>query len=90
MLQQPGMGFLRRAVIDLFGKGRAPYEAAVEEYGDTNAIVEAFAEKYEVALDEDDAEASMTALLAAVPADAAVEYIVQDEETLETETLSAE
>ncbi len=74
----------------LFGKGRAPYEAAVEEYGDTNAIVEAFAEKYEVALDEDDAEASMTALLAAVPADAAVEYIVQDEETLETETLSAE
>ncbi len=74
----------------LFGNGRAAFEEAVEEYGDTNAIVEAFAEKYEVELDEDDAEASMAALLAAVPGDATVEYIVQDEETLETETLSAE
>ena len=74
----------------LFGNGRAAYDEAVEEYGDTNAIVEAFAEQYEVELDEEDAEATMTALLAAVPGDATVEYIVQDEETLETETLSAE
>ena len=74
----------------LFGNGRAAYDEAVENYGDTNAIVEAFAEKYEVELDKEDPEASMTALLAAVPADGAADYIVQDEETLETETLSAE
>ena len=74
----------------LFGNGRAAYDEAVENYGDTNAIVEAFAEKYGVALDEEDPRASMNALLAAVPADATVDYVIQDEETLETETLSAE
>ena len=74
----------------LFGNGRAAYDEAAEEYGDTNAIVEAFAEKYGVEIDEEDPEASMTGLLAAVPADGAVDYIVQDEETLETETQSAE
>ena len=74
----------------LFGNGRAAYDEAAEEYGDTNAIVEAFAEKYGVEIDEEDPEASMTGLLAAVPADGAVDYIVQDEETLETEIQSAE
>ncbi|MBQ6289729.1 MAG: ferrous iron transporter B [Clostridia bacterium] len=74
----------------LFGNGRAAYDEAAEEYGDTNAIVEAFAEKYGVEIDEEDPEASMTGLLATVPADGAVDYIVQDEETLETETQSAE
>ena len=74
----------------LFGNGRAAYDEAAEEYGDTNAIVEAFAEKYGVEIDEEDPEASMTGLLAAVPADGVVDYIVQDEETLETETQSAE
>ncbi|MCR5566573.1 MAG: ferrous iron transporter B [Clostridiales bacterium] len=74
----------------LFGNGRAAYDEAVEDYGDTNAIVEAFAEKYGVEIDAEDPEASMTALLAAVPADGAADYILQDEETLETETLSAE
>ncbi|MCR5297496.1 MAG: ferrous iron transporter B [Clostridiales bacterium] len=74
----------------LFGNGRAAYDEAVEDYGDTNAIIEAFAEKYEVEIDEEDPEASITALLAAVPADGAADYIVQDEETLETETLSAQ
>ena len=74
----------------LFGNGRAAYDEAMEEYGDTNAIVEAFAEKYGVEIDEEDPEASMTALLAAVPAEGAVDYVVQDEETLETETQSAE
>ena len=74
----------------LFGNGRAAYDEAVEDYGDTNAIVEAFAEKYGVEINEEDPEASMTALLETVPADGAAEYIVQDEETLETETLSAE
>ena len=74
----------------LFGNGRAAYDEAAEEYGDTNAIVEAFAEKYEVEIDEEDPETSMTDLLAAVPADGAADYIVQDEETLETETQTAE
>ena len=74
----------------LFGNGRAAYDEAVEDYGDTNAIIEAFAEKFEVEIDEEDPEASLTALLAAVPADGAADYIVQDEETLETETLSAQ
>ena len=74
----------------LFGNGRAAYDEAVEDYGDTNAIVEAFAEKYGVEIDEEDPEASMNVLLETVPADGAADYIVQDEETLETETLSAE
>ena len=74
----------------LFGNGRAAYDEAVENYGDTNAIVEAFAEKYSVEIDEEDREASMKALLAAVPADGTADYILQDEETLETETLTAE
>ena len=73
----------------LFGNGRAAYDEAVENYGDTNAIIEAFAEKYGVEIDGENPETSMTALLAAVPADATVDYIIQDEETLETETLSA-
>ena len=66
----------------LFGNGRAAYDEAVEDYGDTNAIAEAFSEKYGVELS---AEA-----LATLPADTAVDYVVQDEETLETETLSAD
>ncbi|MER2056991.1 MAG: ferrous iron transporter B, partial [Clostridia bacterium] len=74
----------------LFGNGRAAYDKAVENYGDTNAIVEAFAEKYSVEIDEEDREASMKALLAAVPADGTADYILQDEETLETETITAE
>ncbi len=73
----------------LFGNGRAAYDEAAEEYGDTNAIVEAFAEKYGAEIDGEDAEASMTVLLESVPADGEADYIVQDEETLETETLSA-
>ena len=74
----------------LFGNGRAAYDEAAEAYGDTNAIVEAFAEKYGVEINGEDPEASMTALLEGVPADGSADYIVQDEETLETETLSAE
>ena len=66
----------------LFGNGAAQYEEAVERYGDTDAIIDAFAEKYGV---EPDPESSMKALLDAVPADASVTYLTQDEETLETE-----
>ena len=69
----------------LFGRGSAQYKAAAERYGDTDAILEAFAGKYGVELNADDPEGSMKALLAAVPEDASVTYITQDEETLQTE-----
>ncbi len=69
----------------LFGRGAAEYEAAVERYGDTDRIIAAFSEKFGAALDPEDPEGSLDALLAAVPEDAEVTYITQDEETLETE-----
>ena len=69
----------------LFGNGSAAYEAAVERYGDTDRIIAAFAEQYGVAIDGENAEGSLKALLEAVPEDASVTYITQDEETLETE-----
>ena len=69
----------------LFGQGTAEYEAAAERYGDTDQIIEAFAGQYGVEVDEEHPEESLNALLAAVPEDASVTYITQDEETLETE-----
>ena len=69
----------------LFGNGSAQYEEAVERYGDTDLIIQAFAEKYGVEMDETDPEGSLEALIAATPDDANVTYITQDEETLETE-----
>ncbi len=69
----------------LLGIGSAEYEEAAERYGDTDAIIEAFSEEYGVDIDQEDPEASLAALIAAVPEDAAVTYITQDEETLETE-----
>ncbi len=69
----------------LFGNGAAQYEAAVERYGDTDVIIRAFSEAYGVALDPADPEGSLTALLAAVPDDASLTYLTQDEETLATE-----
>ena len=69
----------------MLGRGTAEYEAAAERYGDTDAILEAFAGEYGVELDGEDPEGSMDALLAAVPEDASVTYITQDEETLQTE-----
>ena len=69
----------------LFGNGTAQYEEAAERYGDTDAIIEAFAEQYGVEIDEEEPEGSLKALLEAVPEDASVTYITQDEETLETE-----
>ena len=69
----------------LFGNGTAQYEEAAERYGDTDAIIEAFAEQYEMEIDGEDPENSLKALLEAVPEDASVTYITQDEETLETE-----
>ena len=69
----------------LFGNGSAAYEQAVERYGDTDAVIEAFSDEYGVAVDGEDPEASLKALLDAVPEDAAVTYLTQDEETLATE-----
>nr|AHF25448.1 ferrous iron transporter FeoB [uncultured bacterium Contig1586] len=69
----------------LFGNGTAQYEEAAERYGDTDAIIEAFAKQYGVEINEEDPEGSLKALLEAVPEDASVTYITQDEETLETE-----
>ena len=69
----------------LFGMGTAQYEEAAERYGDTDQIIDAFATEYEVELDEEDPEGSLAKLVEAVPADADVTYITQDEETLATE-----
>ncbi len=69
----------------LFGRGTAQYEEAAERYGDTDQIIEAFAEAYGAGIDGENPEESLNALLEAVPEDARVTYITQDEETLETE-----
>ena len=69
----------------LFGRGTSEYEEAAERYGDTDQIIGAFAEKYGVEIDEENPEESLNALLTAVPEDASVTYLTQDEETLETE-----
>ena len=69
----------------LFGNGAAQYEETAERYGDTDVILSAFAEQYAIEIDEENPEASLNALLAAVPEDASVTYVTQDEETLETE-----
>ena len=69
----------------LFGNGTAQYEEAAERYGDTEEIIAAFSETYGVELDEENPEASMQALLEAVPDDARVTYVTQDEETLAIE-----
>ncbi len=69
----------------LFGNGTAAYEAAAERYGDSDQIIQAFSEQYGVEIDGENPEESLKALLAATPEDAAVTYVTQDEETLETE-----
>ena len=82
----------------LFGIGAGAYEKAVEDYGDTNEILAAVneaygSEKIAAALEGDDEEAASAALeelKAAVPAGASVEYELEDEETLETTTETAD
>ena len=69
----------------LFGNGAAQYEAAAERYGDTDAILAAFAEQYGVEIGEENPEEAVRTLLETVPADASVTYVTQDEETLQTE-----
>ncbi len=68
----------------LFGIGGGEYEAAEEKYGDTDLIIAAFMDKYgEVSESGEYSEESLNALLAAVPGDASVTYVLEDEETLE-------
>ncbi len=81
----------------LFGNGTAAYEAAAEEYGDTDQIIDAFIGEYgtdEMAeaidieaeeYDEAAAKAALEELIAATPADASVTYYLEDEETLAIE-----
>ena len=81
----------------LFGIGSSKYEAAAEEYGDTDQIIDAFVSEYgndsiAEALDmesesysDDAARSALEQLVNATPADASVTYSVEDEETLAVE-----
>lgn len=79
----------------LFGIGTSQYEQAVEDYGDTDQIIDAFNSEYgnddiTAALDsesedydEETAKQSLNELVALTPSNASVTYSVEDEETLE-------
>lgn len=69
----------------LFGMGTKEYETAAERYGDTDAIIDAFAAEYHIEINEEDPQGSLQALLQAVPENASVTYTIQDEETLAIE-----
>ena len=86
----------------LLGIGTGSYEEAAEAYGDTNQIIEALVAEYgddatAQTLDaespdysEEAAAQAIQALRAAVPADASIDYTLEDEETLEVTTESAD
>ena len=87
----------------LVGIGSSDFEDAEEKYGDSNDIILAFAEKYGDAealsgtldteseeFDEAAAKEALAKLIADTPADANVEYTLEDEETLETTTEEAD
>ncbi len=79
----------------LFGIGASQYEQAVETYGDTDRVIDAFANEYGdeeilAALDmesedysEANAQSALQRLLLQTPESASVTYEVEDEETLE-------
>lgn len=79
----------------LFGIGTSQYEQAVEDYGDTDQIIDAFNGEYgndDIAAaldsesedyDEETAKQSLNELVALTPSNANVTYSVGDEETLE-------
>ena len=83
----------------LLGIGSSEFADAEKKYGDTDLIIDAFANEYgndeiTAALDaesdsytEEGAKAALDALVAATPADANVSYDVEDEETLAVETV---
>ncbi len=84
----------------LLGIGSKQYEAAAEEYGDTDQIIDAFVSEYgndsiSEALDmesdtysEDSAKKALESLINATPSNASVTYTVEDEETLAVEEFS--
>ena len=86
----------------LLGIGTSDYEAAAEEYGDTNQIIDALVAEYgddsiAEALDaesedysEEAAAEAIETLRAAVPADSSIDYELEDEETLEVTTETAD
>lgn len=79
----------------LFGIGISQYEQAVEDYGDTDQIIDAFniecgnddiaaaLESESEDYDEETAKQSLNELVALTPSNANVTYSVEDEETLE-------
>ena len=79
----------------LLGIGTRQYEEAAENYGDSDEMIAAFAEKYgndEIAdaidleneeYDEAAAKAALEALVAATPDNASISYFTENEETLE-------
>ncbi len=81
----------------LFGIGSKQYEAAAEEYGDSDQIISAFNDEYgsddiASAIDlesedysEDAAKTALETLVKNTPANASVTYEVEDEETLAVE-----
>ncbi len=84
----------------LLGIGSKQYEAAAEEYGDTDQIIDAFVAEYgndsiAEALDmesdsysEDSAKKALESLVAITPSNDSVTYTVEDEETLAVEQFS--
>ena len=86
----------------LLGIGTSDYEEAAEAYGDTNQIIDALVAQYgddamAEALDaesedysEEAAAEAIDALRAAVPADSSIDYELEDEETLEVTTETAD
>ena len=86
----------------LLGIGTSDYEAAAEEYGDTSQIIDALVAEYgddsiAEALDaesedysEEAAAEAIETLRAAVPADSSIDYELEDEETLEVTTETAD
>ena len=86
----------------LLGIGTSDYEDAADAYGDTNEIIDALVAEYgddamAEALDaesddysEEAAAEAIDALRAAVPADSSIDYELEDEETLEVTTETAD
>ena len=80
----------------LLAIGSARYDSDVEEYGDTNEIIDALLEEYgtdEIRekldaesedYDEEAAKAALAELKALIPADSSIAYTLTDEETLAT------
>lgn len=86
----------------LFGIGTSAYEEAAENYGDTNQILDSLIDTYgneEIAealdsesesFDEQNANVALNELKKNIPENSSVEYSVEDEETLEVTTETAD